>query len=216
MIRTFTFSQPGGHPINEDAFTLCRLCHDPDGWVACLADGQGGRAGGGQAAQLACRKIEEMAALATPKSLCKSSFWTDALARADRAIVDSQSAGFTTLIGLVVANDRATGASCGDSSVIAVQGSGSVTELTARQFKNPPVGSGEACFVPFEIKLTKPWRLLAMSDGVWKYAGWPRVWELAVQLSGERLLVELQNSARLRGTGQFHDDFTVVLIEASD
>ena len=57
-------------------------------------------------------------------------------------------AGFTTLIGFSVREDKITGASCGDSAVLAVCGSGEITELTRLQFKDPPVGSGEAVFSP--------------------------------------------------------------------
>jgi hypothetical protein len=53
-----------------------------------------------------------------------------------------------------------------------------------------------------------------MSDGVWKYAGWDRVWDSAGRLSGEELLADLQVAARLRTTGEFQDDFTVVLLES--
>jgi serine/threonine protein phosphatase PrpC len=86
--------------------------------------------------------------------------------------------------------------------------------LTSRQFKNPPVGSGAADFVPFELKLDAPWRLLVMSDGVWKYASWDRVWDCAARLAGEELIEELKAAARLPLTGEFPDDFTVVLVES--
>ena len=62
----------------------------------------------------------------------------------------------------------------------------------------------------------RPWRLLAMSDGVWKYVGWDRIRDLAGRLSGEELLAELQVAARLPRSGQFPDDFTVVLIETAN
>lgn len=206
MIRTFTFSEAGGHPVNEDAFLVQQIPGDPEGWVVCLADGQGGRAGGAKAARLAC---DTVASLRDPHAL------TQSLARADAAVAADPEAGFTTLIGFCVENNRVAGASCGDSAVLAVCGSGKITELTARQFKNPPVGSGDATFVPFEVELVRPWRMLVMSDGVWKYVGWSRIRELATRLTGEMLLAELQTAARLPGSGQFQDDFTVVLLEGS-
>lgn len=86
--------------------------------------------------------------------------------------------------------------------------------LTSRQLKNPPVGCGDATFVPFEMELSAPWKLLAITDGVWKYAGWERVWECAALLSGVELLAELQVAARLARTGEFQDDFTIVLLES--
>ncbi|HEV3438576.1 MAG TPA: SpoIIE family protein phosphatase [Gemmata sp.] len=214
MIQTFSFSEAGGHPINEDAFVLHPFLNEAEGWLVCLADGQGGRAGGGPAAQLACRTVADHVAATSGAGLDKPDSWVEILTRADQAVAADPTAGFTTLVDLSVQNDCVTGASCGDSAVLVVCGSGSIVELTSQQFKNPPVGFGDATFVPFTAKLVRPWRLLAMSDGMWKYVGWQRVRELAMRLTGARLLAELQTAARLRGSGEFQDDFTVVLIEA--
>ncbi len=199
MIRAHTFTEAGGHPANEDAFAVREL---PDGGrLVCVADGQGSRAGGGRAARLACDTV--------------AASGSDDLGRADAAVAVDPEAGFTTLAAFTAFEYTVSGASCGDSAVLAVCGSGRVTELTARQSKNPPVGSGEATFVPFEAELVRPWRVLAVTDGVWKYVGWPRVRELAKRLGGEELLAALQAAARLPGSGTFPDDFTVVLFEAA-
>jgi hypothetical protein len=215
MIRTFSFSEAGGHPINEDAFVIHPFLNETEGVLVCLADGQGGRAGGGPAAQLACRTIFEAVGATSVADLSKDYSWVEILTYADRAVAADSTAGFTTLIGLGVENDCVTGASCGDSAALAVCGSGATVELTSRQFKNPPVGSGEADFIPFSVKLIRPWRLLVMSDGVWKYIDWQRIGEMAARFTGEMLLAVLQTAARLRGSEQFQDDFTVVLIEAT-
>lgn len=202
MIRAHTFSDAGGHPANEDSFLVREL---PGGWLVCIADGQGGRAGGAKAARLACEVVASGATAGL-----------DILGRADETVASDPEAGFTTLVGFVLNGDIVVGGSCGDSAVLAVCGSGKLAELTALQFKNPPVGSGEAAFIPFEAELVRPWRILAMTDGVWKYVGWPRVRELAARLGGEELLAALQAAARLPGSGRFPDDFTVVLLEATD
>jgi serine/threonine protein phosphatase PrpC len=203
MIRTYSFTDAGGYAVNEDAFLLQPLSGEPGGWLVALADGQGGRAGGARAAQLACQIAATHAGS-----------WKARLTAADAAVAADAEAGFTTLVGLHVHHDRVAGASCGDSAALAVWGNGLLRLLTANQFKNPPVGSGEADFVPFELELTPPWRVLVMSDGVWKYAGWERIWDLAARLSGMELLAELQTAARLRTSGAFPDDFTVVLLES--
>lgn len=202
MVRTFTFSAAGGHPANEDAFALVPTA---TGYRVALADGQGGRAGGARAAQLACRVALERAASAS---------WEDALADADAAVSADPLAGFTTLVALGIEGDFVSGASCGDSAAVAVWGNGLIRLLTAAQHKYPPVGSGEAAFVPFELELARPWKLLLVSDGVWKYAGWERVWASAAKLSGDELLADLQRAARLPATGEFQDDFTAVLLES--
>ena len=157
----------------------------------------GGRAGGARAAQLACQVVAR----------------GEGLTAADAAVATDSAAGFTTLVALRVEGDRVTGALCGDSAALAAWGDGLMRVLTARQFKNPPVGSGDATFVPFALELTRPWKVLAVSDGVWKYAGWERVWDCAAKLGGEELIAALQIAARLPLTGEFPDDFTVVLLE---
>jgi hypothetical protein len=205
MIRASTFSAAGGHPINEDASLVREL--SPDAWLIVLADGQGGRAGGARAAQLACQTAVEHATRAA------SCDWREVLSAADAAVASDRDAGFTTLVGLSVRAGRVAGASCGDSAAVAVCGDTAPKVLTSRQFKNPPVGSGEATFVPFELKLAEPWKLLVVSDGVWKYSGWDRVWSSLARLSGEELLDDLKAAARLPATGEFPDDFTAVLLE---
>jgi serine/threonine protein phosphatase PrpC len=203
MIRTYSFTEAGGHAVNEDAFVLRQLTDEPGGWLVTLADGQGGRAGGARAAQLACRIAAE-----------HTGSWDERLTKADATVAADAAAGFTTLVGLHAHYNRVAGASCGDSAALALWGRGLQRMLTAHQFKNPPVGSGEATFIPFELDLSPPWRVLVMSDGVWKYAGWERVCDAAAQLSGEELLTKLQTAARLRNSGTFPDDFTVVLLES--
>jgi serine/threonine protein phosphatase PrpC len=212
MIRTFTFTEAGGHPVNEDAFLIEPIPDGIGGYVVAVADGQGGRARAAEAARLACRTVVDAAlrrGAGFDKSGCR-----EVLAKADRAVTHDDEAGFTTLVAFTVRWNSVVGASCGDSAVLAVCGSGAVSELTRLQYKNPPVGSGEATFVPFAADLVRPWMVLAMTDGVWKYVGWERVRELAAKLSGEELIGALKAAARLPGSGQFQDDFTVVLVEA--
>jgi PPM family protein phosphatase len=213
MSRTYSFSAAGGHPTNEDAFVLRQLPRE-EGWLVALADGVGGRADGQRAAQLACEIAIQRALVLSAEQRRDGSAWAEVLAHADAAVAADREAGFTTLIGLCVTADHVAGASCGDSAAVAVCDTGAPRVLTSRQFKNPPVGSGEADFIPFEMELTSPWRLLVVSDGVWKYASWDRVWDCAARLAGEELIAELQAAARLRVSGEFPDDFTVVLLES--
>ena len=213
-IRTYSFTAAGGHPVNEDAFVLRPLPGSTDDWFVVLADGQGGRAGGARAAQLACQTVSECVRT-SPGTLFGDSYsWFEMLTRTDTAVAADREAGFTTLVALSVEGDYLSGASCGDSAAVAVSGGSAPRVVTSRQFKNPPVGCGDATFVPFELELVRPWRVLVMSDGVWKYASWDRVWDCAVRLSGEELIAELQTAARLKTTGEFQDDFTVVLLES--
>lgn len=212
MVEVTTFTEAGGHPLNEDAFLVQQHPADPDCWLCFLADGQGGRSGGGEAARLACRAGLDVVARARPERPPDARSWVSRLSAADSAVAADVVAGFTTLVGFSAWNGRLIGASGGDSAVLVVTG-GEARELTAGQRKNPPVGSGEAVFVPFAATLTEPWKVLAVTDGVWKYAGWEKVVRAATTLSGETLVAALRDAARLPGSGRFPDDFTVVLLE---
>ena len=215
MLRVTSVSEAGGHVVNEDAFVARAHPSDPDCWLCLLADGQGGRAGGVEAAQLACRAAEEAALRLAPKILEKPAAWPTVLVQADLAVLADPAAGFTTLIGFCLREGVLAGASSGDSAVMAVSGQGGARDLTQRQHKNPPVGSGGATFVPFASVLARPWTVLAMSDGVWKYVGWDRLVRAVTGTRTEPLVETLQRAARLRN-GQLPDDFTVVAFEDRD
>ncbi|HEX4609031.1 MAG TPA: protein phosphatase 2C domain-containing protein [Urbifossiella sp.] len=209
MVGVTSFTEAGGHAVNEDAVRIEPHPADPNCWVA---DGQGGRAGGGEAARLACRTAVEAAARVHPDRLTSGATWVSLLGLADRAVAADAAAGFTTLVGLCIRCGVLAGASSGDSAVLVTAG-GEAREATAGQRKNPPVGSGGADFAPFAASLAGPWAVLVVSDGVWKYAGWDRIIRAAAGLRGEALVDALKTAARLPGSGRFPDDFTVVVFE---
>jgi serine/threonine protein phosphatase PrpC len=212
MIGVHSISEPGGHLHNEDAFRVQAHPLDPDCWLCFVADGQGGQAGGGPAAQLACQSALAAAVDCRPGVLTHPSTWPPILRQADAAVAAGPGAGFTTLVGLCVCRNVVVGASSGDSAALLIS-DGKPHHLTAAQHKNPPVGSGAAIAVPFATALKEPWRVLVMSDGVWKYVGWDRVIEIASRARGPAVIAELQQAARLPGSGRFQDDFTVVALE---
>ena len=216
MIRVTSFSEAGGHPENEDAFLVLEHPSGPDGRLGFLADGQGGRAGGAEAARVACRAAAEAALRRPPRELIRPSTWGAILEEADRAVEQHPDAGFTTLLGFSIAGGLLVGASCGDSAILALAGGEPVRDVTEGQVKNPPVGSGSARFVAFSVPLVRPWSVLAMSDGVWKYVGWDPMVRAASTFCGETLVTALQGFARLPRSGGFPDDFTVVVFEDYD
>jgi hypothetical protein len=216
MISVTTFSEAGGHPVNEDAFTVQRHPADLNCWICCIADGQGGRAGGRQAAQLACRTAVESAISTSPAKLSNPFTWTSLLRKADQTVRDDTEAGFTTLIGFCVGPGDLAGASCGDSAVALFDCNQRLHDVTANQLKNPPVGSGTAPFQPFGTLLSATWRVLAMIDGVWKYMGWDRISEAISATPGESLVLRLQDVVRSRNGGKFPDDFTVVSFDGTN
>jgi hypothetical protein len=140
--------------------------------------------------------------------------WTEILRTADAAVATDPTAGFTTLIGFGVTKAGLCGASCGDSAAVVLAEPGQVGNiLTARQHKNPPVGSGMASPVPYAATLRPPWALLTMPDGVWKFTGWESVFALDPRQPGHVLWRTLLERACLPDSLALQDDFTLVVIQ---
>ena len=215
MVRVETFTEAGAdHRSNEDGFAVRPHPLDPDVWVCAVADGQGGRSGGERAARLACGIVLDTACAAPLAALADPKFWTDLLRSVDAAVEQDTAAGFTTLVALAMVRDSVVGVSQGDSAALLVT-NGEAKKLTSGQHKEPPVGSAAASPVFFSAKVTPPWTLVLMTDGVWKYVGWGRVVE-AARDAGSDLLASLQRVARLSVTGRFPDDFTAVVLRDDD
>jgi hypothetical protein len=213
VIAVFSRSEPGGHRHNEDVFAVRSLQHQPDRYLCAVADGQGGQAGGAEAARIACAVCVETALSYSPNQLLNPFIWETILQAADAAVCDSPSAGFTTLVAFCITEAYLCGASCGDSALLLLNANDPALVLTERQEKNPPVGSRAAIFVLFAAKLLSPWMALAMSDGVWKYAGWDRVLQIAKEKQGEGLIDALRDSARMPHSADLQDDFTLVVFQ---
>lgn len=213
MIHVFSHTEAGGHALNEDAFEVHPHPSDPDCLLCALADGQGGRAGGGLAARLACRACVETASAYPPAILAlRPDAWEAILRTADSAVADDTEAGFTTLVAFSIRKDAICGASNGDSGLCAASAGRPGVILTGRQHKDPPIGCGAARPVGFAARLVPPWTVLALSDGVWKYCGWDRVLLAASRLSGQDLIDSLRKQAGLPRSGRLQDDFTVVAL----
>ncbi len=215
MCILFTHSEASGHPTNEDAFDIRRHPEADGCWVGALADGQGGRSGGAEAARLACR-VEVAAALSQPPdALVRPDTWAEILRRADGAVLADTTAGYTTLIGFVAVGGRVVGVSSGDSALWIAGADDRIVELTDRQSKNPPIGSGGAEPTPFVAALSGSWVVLAMSDGVCKYAGRDGVRAALQKNRGRALLDALLARARLPRSGGLQDDFTAIVLQAA-
>lgn len=213
MCIVSSLSVAGGHATNEDAFEIMRHPGGQPCWIGALADGQGGQSGGGEAARLACQVVIETVSSQPVSRAATAKTWCSALHRADERVYADRSSGYTTLIGFAVAGGRVIGASNGDSALWLASADGQVLDLTQRQAKNPPVGSGVAKPTPFDAKLPTSWVVLAMSDGVWNSAGRDRIAELLGQTRGQALLSALLAEAQLPRSGGLGDDFTAVILE---
>jgi hypothetical protein len=150
------------------------------------------------------------------KQLLLPGVWIEILGKADRIVGKEPEAGFTSLLAFCATAHHLAGASSGDSALVVGSANGSPTILTARQLKNPPVGSGAATGVGFTAKLTSPWTVVAMTDGVWKYAGWEAVFKALAERKGQDIMDTLREGARLRQSGAFQDDFTLVVLQTEN
>lgn len=214
MNNVLTFSHAGGHTANEDAFLTQRHPDDDTVLICALADGQGGRPGGAEAAERACTVALETAISYSPKYLSRQRTWTKILGEADNAVRDLPEAGATTLVALCITEKFVCGASSGDCSAVLLNIHDQFHRLTAGQLKNPPVGSGQAKFVPFRQRLIDPWLVLLMTDGLWKYAGRDRVHTLIKRSKGQALVNALTREARVAGRGTYRDDTTFIIVES--
>jgi PPM family protein phosphatase len=214
MIRVMTHSEAGGHAHNEDAFAIGPHPDDPHSLLCALGDGQGGQPGGGPAARLACETFLDRASCVPLARLMLLHGWNDVLTQVDRDVAEDPGAGFTTLAAFAVARGRLAGAACGDSALVVAGPEQAPLALTARQRKSPAVGSGGAVFIPFSAALSPPWVVLAMTDGVWKYAGWDAVHQAAAGAADD-LIRPLRQRAGLPGSGALQDDFTLVVLRGA-
>ena len=213
LMKVYSHSEPGGHLTNEDAVAVVRYAEEPPILLCVLSDGQGGQAGGARASQLAVDSCLEQAQSYRPNKLLNPFTWQAIGEAVDRGVSLDPAAGYATFVGLAVLPPFAAGVSCGDSAV-ALLLSDKFVQLTERQHKNPPVGSGAARLTPMSAKLEGSWKLLVMSDGVWKFAGWEAVAERCRTEVGEALISSLRELAVSNTSGRLLDDFSVILIEA--
>lgn len=152
--------------LSEDRLAVHRV---PGGVVVVVADGAGGIPGGGLAADLAIKVIEE-AAEHGAFNMFSGRAWVDLMVHADAIIETDRVAGETTCVIVVIANDgRVVGASVGDSGALIIGSDGSVDDLTAGQHRKRRLGSGQASPVTFE-RSALDGTLVVASDGLLAYA----------------------------------------------
>ncbi len=210
----------GSHTENEDVAIAIPHPNAPELLLCVLADGQGGRSGGAQAAHTAAHSVLSLASQ-TPASRLRGRIlhkytWPAILSGADDAAMETSGDGYTTLIGLCVASRFVAGASCGDSGVLLVPKPGVKTEpawLTENQRKNPPVGSGAAHPVSFSARLAPGDTLLVMSDGAFRYGDAGEVANACLSATGEQIIAALR--ALQTGTNrsrELSDDFSVLVV----
>lgn len=193
----------------ENQDFISAKCHPQDAgiWICVLADGAGGQAGGALAAKIAVESCEKAILNLNLRDLWEKSAWRAILESADVAVEAENEAGITTLIACAICETQICGASVGDSAVIAFSDS-QINELSERQRKNPPVGSGGAWPTPFGFSLRKGWQIVLMSDGVWRYLGMESVAQIGRE-NEPQMAIEKIRAHHARPTG-LPDDFSVI------
>lgn len=210
-LQYIVHSEAGDGHTNEDV-ALVRPHPDDAGVLLCaLADGQGGRAGGAEAARVAANESLRAASSFPAAALFEASPWYAITSAADEAVCEDDEAGFCSLVNLCISGRQVCGASCGDCAVLLLSG-GKEIELTERQHKNPSAGSSAARPVAFTAPLQPGWKLLIVSDGVWKYVGWEQMARIAARHEGWEMVDALRGAARAANGGRMQDDFSVVLV----
>ena len=203
----FQYSEAGHNHLNQDRIAVQRHPHDSGLWIWVLADGQGGQAGGERAAQTAVNSCLEWARQTEPRHLKNEKFWLEIVRAADKKT--NQDFGFTTLIALCADETQICGASVGDSMALWV-GPHRERELSLRQRKNPPIGSGEAIPVAFSQRWRSGENLVLMSDGVWRYLGIETIAQLCRQHWSESLAMGLRQKQTENNGGILADDFSLI------
>jgi hypothetical protein len=148
----------------------------------------------------------------SPEALLSPLGWLDACNVADRGVAAEPDAGYCTLVALTAAGEWIVGASSGDSAAALIFEHSAVI-LTDRQHKNPPVGSVAAKFEAFSARPGAGWRVLVVSDGVWKYVGWERMIAVGRSVQGNQIADALRREV-LQSHGLLPDDFSLIVIES--
>lgn len=205
------YSEPGFGHENEDVVQVGVL----EGLTLCaLADGQGGQPGGAKAARVAVDTIFELATKSQVRRLLTQGHWLSILSQADVATSKTDGAGYSTLVCLGIDKNQICGASCGDSAAFLFANNHLFT-LTEKQYKNPPVGSGGAKPVGFSANLKGDWKLLVVSDGVWKYLGVDAIRDATLRISRADTLVDsLRHDLLEQYSGKLPDDFSICVFSS--
>jgi serine/threonine protein phosphatase PrpC len=191
---------------NQDRVTMFEHCGS---MIVAVADGVGGRAGGGEAAQSAIEQIRDAIHTVDNTSvLLRTAFWTQLVTEIDDAISDNAGVGETTLVALAIADNLVTGASVGDSGAWLISHQ-RLRVLTEEQRTKPFLGSGAAFPVGFAAELADD-TLLVATDGLLKYSSEEAICDMVRQqplAKAPRLLLDM---VRLR-SGSLWDDTSVAL-----
>lgn len=175
------------------------------GLIAVVADGVGGRSGGGAAADAVVAAVHRLAANPGPFDFGK---WLRDL---DREMAESGTVGETTAVVARLTDLGPIGVACGDSVAWAVTADG-YRDLTAGAGEKPWIGSGAARPVSFLKPRQHVGTLLFATDGLVKYTSPERICAIirgTPFADAPRALIE----AVRYPSGRLPDDVAVILAE---
>ncbi len=192
-----------------------------EAYVLIIADGVGGRPGGGAAADRAVHLTREAVVAGAGRerfrgSLRSADNWRELLTFVDEMVSEEEGAGETTLLAAYVTPTHIWGASVGDSETWWI-GSDAIVDLTERQRRKPFLGGGMCIPTPFAFRVppNKTGALLLATDGLFKYADTNRICEImcAAEAAGNAASETARTVAELArlSSGAFHDDIAVIV-----
>lgn len=206
-MRVLSHSQPSNpNRENQDHIEIRRSA---SAHLVALADGQGGQAGGALAARLAVTTaLDHLEAARDPFD---ADALRTALALADEAVEAHPDAGFSTLIVLACDQKRIAGASVGDSMALHI-GPHDEMELSDKQRRRPPLGSGGCLGTPFQYDVRDDEQTLLMSDGVFGYVGLETLARTCRESSDLEVMPRLLGLQKRSANGDLFDDWSAILI----
>lgn len=180
------------------------------GQVLIVADGVGGQADGGPAAEYAVQRVKD----AVPTlDITSPRAWYDLVKALDKELLESSETGQTTLAVVAVTPKKLIGVSVGDSESWLIQSAGRYN-LTGGQNRKPYLGSG-ADPVPFSLPRPRNGTILLATDGLFKYAPEDPIMDTALMLNMEEAASRLADLARLP-SGKLPDDIAILLCRLPD
>lgn len=179
--------------------------------VFALADGAGGRSGGGEAANKAVTELINGATWESKKSLPKPKDCVRALEQLDLTLYREKDCGETTAVLLIEQDGLIVGASVGDSGAWRVSNEG-LLNLTKGQQRKPFLGSGGAKARAFGPIGLEAGRLLIASDGLFKYSDWGAIESALLNSAFDECIDALIEPCRMK-SGRLQDDLALIIAQ---
>lgn len=211
-MKITSFSEAKTEGANEDALKYAMHPLDKSLHVVMLADGQGGRTGGAEAARTAVTSALNLAIAGSVPQMHSERFWRQLLLDVDKAVFGDPDAGFTTFVGAAVSDKLIVGVSSGDSQALLIHRDQSSSMLTAKQKKNPPVGSGMCHPISFSMPFPADSQLVLMSDGVYKFVDSDFL-RLTIRVFDPNDAIQKLRERAIGKSGTLYDDFSLILID---